>query len=94
MLKKYKTVIFVHGCFWHKHENCKDAKIPKTNTEKWIEKIDKNKYRDIENERMLNSLGWNVIIIWECEVNKYQENPSVLLKKIKTKEKRPDNMER
>lgn len=68
VLKKYKTVIFVNGCFWHRHINCKYATIPKTNTEYWQKKFERNIYNDNENYRKLASLGWHVIILWECEL--------------------------
>ena len=62
-----KTVIFVHGCFWHCHEGCKDAGIPKTNTNFWKEKLNKNVERDKKNSDGLKRMGWNVVEIWECE---------------------------
>ena len=68
VLKKYKTVIFVHGCFWHGHENCSYFKPPKTRTQWWIEKINKNKLNDYINQMKLRELGYNVIVIWECEI--------------------------
>lgn len=68
VLKKYKSVIFVNGCFWHGHEGCKRAKRPQTHTEFWNKKIDSNIRRDEENIRELTSLGWHVLTIWECEL--------------------------
>jgi DNA mismatch endonuclease (patch repair protein) len=68
ILPKYKTVIFLHGCFWHRHEGCKYAYTPKTNTEFWVDKITSNKERDKINLQKLTALGWNVITIWECEI--------------------------
>lgn len=68
VLPKYKTAIFVHGCFWHRHEGCKYAYTPKTNTEFWIKKITLNADRDKLNLQKLTALGWNVIIVWECEI--------------------------
>lgn len=70
VLPKYKTVIFVHGCFWHGHENCKYFSIPKTRTEWWTEKIMKNKANDEKNEAALVALGWKVIEVFECELKK------------------------
>lgn len=70
VLPKYKTMIFVHGCFWHRHEGCKDATIPKTRTEFWLDKFEKNVKNDILNQEKLKNLGWNVIVIWECEIEK------------------------
>lgn len=70
VLPKYKTVIFVHGCFWHRHDGCKNATIPKTRTEFWVEKFEKNARNDELNQEKLKKLGWSVIIIWECEIEK------------------------
>lgn len=66
VLTKYKTVIFVNGCFWHGHENCKYFVIPKTRTEWWLEKIAKTKERDLKSKKTLENLGWKVITFWEC----------------------------
>ncbi len=68
VFKKRKKVIFVHGCFWHRHENCKHARMPKSNTEFWIEKLNQNKIRDDKNLETLAQLGWKSLIIWECEI--------------------------
>jgi len=70
VLKKYKTVIFVHGCFWHAHENCKDFKLPKSNQEYWLQKILKNLMKDKEFVENIKLIGWEVIIAWECEILK------------------------
>ena len=70
VLPKYKTVIFINGCFWHGHEGCRYFVIPKTRTEWWIEKITGTQKRDREAENQLNELGWKVIIVWECELKK------------------------
>ena len=70
VLPKYKTAIFVNGCFWHGHKGCKDFVIPKSNTSFWLEKIGKNKNRDEQNITALISAGWKVITIWECELKK------------------------
>ena len=68
VLKKYKTVIFVHGCFWHAHENCRYAVTPKSNSEYWNNKLSKNKARDVLLIKKLQELGWKEIVIWECEL--------------------------
>lgn len=68
ILPKYKTVIFVNGCFWHGHENCKYFVIPKSNTDFWMQKIRNNKIRDVENYKKLKSLSWKVFTIFECEI--------------------------
>lgn len=69
VLPKYKTVIFVHGCFWHGHENCKRAKLPDTRREFWEHKISKNVERDKKNCAELASADWKVIIVWQCEIS-------------------------
>ena len=70
VLPKYRTVIFVHGCFWHGHKDCKNATTPKTNTEFWTAKINRNQERDQEVWRQLEAKGWSVIIVWECQLKK------------------------
>lgn len=70
VLAKFKTAVFVHGCFWHHHTGCKAAGIPKTNIEFWECKMIRNKERDATNIQKLRSLGWYVIVIWECETRK------------------------
>ncbi len=68
VLAKYKTVIFVNGCFWHGHENCKYFKLPATRTEWWKEKIEGNIKNDITKHELLREAGYKVMVIWECEV--------------------------
>ena len=68
VLPKYKTAIFVHGCFWHRHEGCKLATTPKTRTEFWMEKFAKNVANDKKHSEQLQEMGWHVIVIWECEL--------------------------
>lgn len=68
VLRKYRTVIMINGCFWHGHENCSKYRLPKTNTEFWAEKIRRNRDRDKKGELLLRVLGWHVINIWECEL--------------------------
>lgn len=70
ILRKFKTVIFINGCFWHGHDNCKYYIVPKTRTEFWLNKIEGNKKRDFENKTKLEKLGWNVIVVYECELKK------------------------
>ena len=70
VLPKYRTVIFVHGCFWHQHPGCKKATLPRSNVEFWKNKLEKNIERDKEVEKKLIETGWNVIVIWECEIKK------------------------
>ena len=67
VLPKYKTVIFVHGCFWHRHENCKYASTPKTRQEFWKNKFKANVKRDLEIQEKIKNIGWKYVVIWECE---------------------------
>ena len=68
VLPKYKTVIFVHGCFWHRHEDCKYASTPKTRKEFWESKFNENVKRDKSHQKKLSAIGWKFIIVWECEI--------------------------
>jgi DNA mismatch endonuclease, patch repair protein len=70
VLPKYKTVIFVHGCFWHRHPDCKNATNPKTNADFWEKKFAENVERDNRNRSKLEELGWSIVTIWECETEK------------------------
>lgn len=66
--KNDNTVIFINGCFWHHHENCRMAVIPKTRTDFWIDKFERNRANDARNTEILKSMGWNVITVWECSL--------------------------
>lgn len=68
VLRKYRTVIFVNGCFWHGHEGCKYFVIPKSNTEFWTAKIERNRTRDKEEQHQLAAMGWHCITVWECQL--------------------------
>lgn len=68
VLPRYKTVIFVHGCFWHRHNGCSIATTPKSNTTYWLDKFERNTHRDRANTRQLEERGWKVIVVWECEL--------------------------
>jgi DNA mismatch endonuclease (patch repair protein) len=68
VLPKYKTVIFVHGCFWHGHEGCKYYVVPKTKTEWWLNKINGNKANDTKAFIVLQEEGWKIITLWECDL--------------------------
>lgn len=70
VLPKYKTVIFIHGCFWHRHEGCRYATTPKTREEFWKSKFRKNVSNDRKHQEELESAGWKVLTIWECELKK------------------------
>jgi len=65
---KYRTVVFVHGCFWHRHPGCKDASTPKSNQSLWAKKFSENLQRDARAVKALSQDGWNVLIVWECEL--------------------------
>jgi DNA mismatch endonuclease (patch repair protein) len=68
VLRKYRTVVFVNGCFWHGHEGCKYFRLPQTNTEFWQAKITRNAERDKAVQRALAALGWHCITVWECQL--------------------------
>jgi len=78
VLPKYKTVIFIHGCFWHGH-HCKAGKLPETNKDFWENKINSNTERDKKNQHKLEKLGWKIIIIWQCKL----KNKKMITKKLK-----------
>ena len=84
VLPKYKTVIFVNGCFWHKHEGCKYFVWPKNNAEFWKSKIETNVERDQRQKAALQSQGWKVIVIWECELKStgFEETMDHVVQKI------------
>jgi DNA mismatch endonuclease (patch repair protein) len=70
VLPKYHTVVFVHGCFWHRHPGCRYASVPATNSEFWQKKFARNVERDKEEQSKLKEMGWKVLIVWECELKK------------------------
>ena len=86
VLPKYKTVIFVNGCFWHGHEGCRYFVVPKTNTEFCVNKIETNRQRDIRKINDLQALGWKVIVVWECDLkhDKFIDTMNSVIKSIKT----------
>ena len=80
VMRKYRTCIFVNGCFWHGHEGCRYYTIPKTNTEFWVNKVKRNKERDVKVQHELAAMGWHSITIWECELKpKVREKPLMSL---------------
>ena len=83
VLPKYKTVIFVHGCFWHRHKNCKYATSPKTREEFWENKFKQNVERDKNNFKELKNLNWKVLVLWECEINELIKDSSMIINKLK-----------
>ena len=68
VLPRRKTVIFVHGCFWHQHAGCRLANVPRTRTEYWLPKLARNQERDASAQALLEELGWRVLVVWECEL--------------------------
>ena len=84
VLPKYKTIIFIHGCFWHGHTSCKYYVVPKTRTQWWLNKINTNKANDTQVIKALKKDGWKVIIVWECKLKpaKAEKALASLLKKI------------
>jgi DNA mismatch endonuclease (patch repair protein) len=70
VLPKYRTAVFVHGCFWHCHEGCADFVTPKSNTDYWVPKLEHNRQRDIASIDTLLKAGWRVLVVWECELKK------------------------
>lgn len=69
VLPRYRTAVFVHGCFWHRHDGCKVATTPKSNIGFWQEKFDRNVARDARSVELLKAQGWTVIVVWECELD-------------------------
>lgn len=84
VLPKYRTVVFIHGCFWHRHPGCKRATTPSSNYDYWQKKFKRNVQNDKKNRKLLSDMGWNVITIWECEINKkFTETMASLVKQIR-----------
>ena len=77
VMRKYRTAIFVNGCFWHGHEGCKQFVLPKTNTEFWQNKIEANLSRDQKNYDTLINAGWQVIVLWQCKLTKQELEPTM-----------------
>jgi DNA mismatch endonuclease, patch repair protein len=84
---RHKAVVFVHGCFWHRHEGCKIATTPKSNTPFWVEKFEKNVARDKRSAAVLTDLGWRVFVVWECDLapSKVEATSEQLAKEIRAK---------
>ena len=82
VLPRHKTVVFVHGCFWHRHAGCRNSVLPKTRPEFWLAKLDGNVARDRRNVAALKRLGWKVLTVWECELADEQKLSRNLLSKL------------
>ena len=83
VLPKYKTLIFVHGCFWHGHQNCKKFALPQSNHEFWKDKIQKNIERDKSKQKELKKLGWKIITIWQCQIKSRESVEKALKQTVK-----------
>jgi DNA mismatch endonuclease (patch repair protein) len=83
VLKKHGVIIYVNGCFWHGHEDCKTWRIPLSKQEFWVEKITKNRARDLRNLDKIRELGWKPIIVWECEIKNIKLRSERLAKLVK-----------
>ena len=77
VLRRYRTCIFINGCFWHGHEGCPYYKVPKTNTTFWQNKVTRNKARDLKVQHELAAMGWHSITIWECELRPHQRQQTL-----------------
>jgi len=73
IMKKYMAALFVHGCFWHQHEGCRFASVPKSNRRYWLPKLEKNKLRDQKALENLKENGWKTAVVWECETKKTED---------------------
>ncbi|MEM9706697.1 MAG: DNA mismatch endonuclease Vsr [Pseudomonadota bacterium] len=86
VLPKYKTVLFVHGCFWHGHDCKRGARVPKTNTDYWLAKINRNRARDDLNRNALQALNWRVFTVWECALKDLSNTADFLSDAIRSAE--------
>ena len=85
VLPKYRTAIFVHGCYWHRHDCPNGQRCPKSRLDFWLPKLEGNRERDIKNQALLRAQGWNVLVIWECQlrdINALQENVRAFLNDV------------
>ncbi len=80
VLPKYKTIIFINGCFWHGHKNCKASKLPETRKRFWKDKLQGNVERDKRNTAKLKKTGWRVITVWQCQINTIKKRASYFKK--------------
>lgn len=70
VLPRHRKIIFVHGCFWHRHANCRKARLPKSKLDYWLPKLEANRRRDKRHESHLRKMGWDVLVVWECQVDR------------------------
>ena len=90
VLPRFRTVIFVHGCFWHRHPDCRYTTTPKTRQEYWLPKFAANIERDLRKEAQLQALGWRVLLVWECETKQLEELTLRLRRELKLSEAAQD----
>lgn len=83
VLARHKTVVFVHGCFWHQHDGCIDCSKPATNSSYWLTKLGRNVARDASNQLLLKAQGWKVVTIWECETRRLDRLKKKLVKEFR-----------
>ncbi len=79
VLPRFRTVIFVHGCYWHRHPGCREATIPRTNQDYWLPKFERTVQRDREAQQELLAHGWKVILLWECEIERANSDEMVAM---------------
>jgi len=79
VFRRRKKVIFIHGCFWHGHAECREGRLPKSRTDYWTPKLERNRLRDATNEKALHELGWKTLTLWECQLS----DPDMLSATIK-----------
>lgn len=84
VLPKYKTIIFINGCFWHGHENCRKSRLPETRKAFWEEKITRNIARDSTNYKELKNMGWKILVIWQCDLSNKAKREFTLSKLLST----------
>lgn len=87
-----RAVIFMHGCFWHRHEGCKLARLPKSKLDFWMAKLEANRQRDLLHQRKLLDLGWRVLVIWECELNDAEHVSRVVRKFLRKQQGRKNEI--
>lgn len=92
VFRKQKVAVFVHGCFWHRHEGCRRTTTPKTNRGFWLSKFEANKARDTRNCRDLQLMGWKVVIVWECEIRSSPERAADRVVEFLQCRTRPDHL--
>jgi len=88
VLPRWRTVIFVHGCFWHRHEDCKKATTPRSNVDFWKKKFSANITRDVRNREELQRQGWRIVVVWQCEVPSLDAAVQLLRRRLPTRKRK------